>query len=228
MKFPEYLPMHTDKNINQNFWQIIIIYCVRVMHYRTLYVLKGWEDPSEHVNTNWVEKPQGTLICSQQLWKLKYIISYIRNNKFTPQFQILFSLNPPYKTACLKNSVCSLQMTMSSMTLQNMPLNSAYMQTNNLGSISHTNWTSKFRHHQVKNILISHLRISLQLQQHLCYWSWSDSLTFSDIKLLAPNSQQNPSVFTTRWYRKSLSSDNKEISWLQNTRYILLYNRPLN
>lgn len=41
----------------------LVFNITKQIYYRTVYVLKGWEDPSEHVNTNCVERPQGTLIC---------------------------------------------------------------------------------------------------------------------------------------------------------------------
>lgn len=42
---------------------------VKWKRYRTLYVLKGKDDPSEHVKTNCVEIPEGIFICIH-----KYII----------------------------------------------------------------------------------------------------------------------------------------------------------
>lgn len=42
------------------------------MYYRTLYVLKGYEEPSDNVKTNCVESPQGTLICNISKIKKNY------------------------------------------------------------------------------------------------------------------------------------------------------------
>lgn len=82
-------------------------------------------------------------------------------------------------------------------------LNSSNTSTSNLENISwHKNLISQMKYHQVKNILIIPLRISLQLQQVLYYWSWSDSLTVSELKLLAPNSQKSPSVFNKMIWQK--------------------------
>lgn len=82
-------------------------------------------------------------------------------------------------------------------------LNSSNTSTSNLENISwHKNLISQTKYHQVKNILIIPLRISLQLQQLLYYWSWSDSLTVSELKLLAPNSQKSPSVFNKIIWQK--------------------------
>ena len=62
------------------------------MYYRTLYVLKGREDPSEHVKTNCVESPLGTLICNSTKLKMHLNLMLI-SQPFWHKFYNLFLHN---------------------------------------------------------------------------------------------------------------------------------------